>query len=381
MGSRVVLVAPDKFKGSLSASDVASALASGLGRSLPGDWSIREHPLADGGEGTVESIVEALDGEFVTTEVEGPLGDPTDARWGLVHYEGETTAVIEMAAASGYDLIDPDEANPMRATTYGTGELIDEARKRGVGRIIVGLGGSATVDGGLGMARALGYEFYDGNGDEIQYPEGLGKLVEVSDKNVPVSLSEVTVTVCSDVDNPLLGEEGAARVYGPQKGADPGMVETLEGNLERWANVLEEFAGVRVKDREGAGAAGGLGFGLAVLLDGSLVSGAKTVMDVTSFNSVLQDADVLITGEGKIDRQTKYGKTPSAAARRAREHGDPTTLAVCGHRAEGYEELHQAFDVILSVVDRPMSLEEALEESGELLRRAGDEIGRFLTLS
>lgn len=374
-----VLIAPDKFKGALSASSVASHLASGLSEVLPGGAGVHQHPLADGGEGTVESIVEALDGQYHTTTVTGPLGGDVEARWGTVPYEGEKTAVLEMAAASGFDLIDPSGANPMEATTEGTGELLLAAIEEDVDRIILGLGGSATVDGGLGMARALGYEFRDVDGEIIKTPESLGKLTRISVRNVPPAIKTIDVTVLSDVNNPLLGENGAARVYGPQKGADERMTEQLEANLAHWADVLEDHTGRNARTLEGTGAAGGLGFGLVVLLGGSIVSGAGTVMDVTGFNSAVQTADVVITGEGRVDRQTKHGKTPVAAARRAKELAPVPVVAVCGQRGEGYEELRDEFDVILSVVDRPMTLEDAIDESGVLLERTGRELGRILT--
>lgn len=378
MDGHSILLAPDKFKGALSASAVASSLKAGLESTLPVDCELREHPLADGGEGTVESIVRALDGTFRTTSVRGPLGEIVEAEWGTVEYEGNDTAVIEMAAASGYDLIDPEEANPLEATTYGTGQLIEEALQEDVDHVIVGLGGSATVDGGLGMARALGFEFRDSEGRSLEKPKALDRLASVDTDGVPDALRDVSVTVLSDVDNPLLGENGAANVYGPQKGADHAMVRTLEENLTHWADVLEEQLSVRARNEEGAGAAGGLGFGLATLLDGTLVSGAQTVMDVTNFNSAVESVDVLITGEGAIDRQTQYGKTPVAAARRAREHGSATVVAVCGQRSDGYDELYDDFDVILSVLDRPMSLEEAIGSSDDLLWRTGRDLGHLL---
>ncbi|MFB6346649.1 MAG: glycerate kinase [bacterium] len=380
MGARRVLVAPDKFKEALPASRVASALGDGLRAELGDEWSVREHPLADGGEGTVEAIVQARNGEFVRSDVRGPRGETVEAEWGLFREENTKTAVIEMAAASGFNLIDPETANPLKTTTYGTGELIKKAVDRDVDRILVGLGGSATVDGGLGAARALGYSFYDSNNSEVKSPESLGSAARVDDEAVAETLSQVTVTLCSDVDNPLLGESGAARVYGPQKGADEAMVERLEQNLTHWANLLENYTGRTGRETAGAGAAGGLGFGLALLLDGSLVPGAQKVMDVTDFNSSVRNADVVVTGEGKIDRQTGHGKTPAAAAKRARQCGNPVVFAVAGQRSVEHDQLLGVFDVILSIMDRPMSLREALDQTGPLLKRTGRDLANILSV-
>jgi glycerate kinase len=380
MESAVILLAPDAFKNSMSASRVCDTIEEGLKRARGDrDWTIRHHPLADGGEGTTEAFVEAHDGTYRSETVPGPLGSPVEARWGTFG-PGESRGVLEMAQASGHELLDPDEMDPLRATTDGTGKLIEAALDQGIETLYVGVGGSATVDGGLGMARALGYRFRDDRGEPICRPEGLADLTTLDDEGVDPRLEDLEVIVCCDVNNPLLGSEGAARVFAPQKGADTEDVERLEHSLARWADIVENATGRTRRDREGAGAAGGLAFGLATLLGAELRPGADCVMDETNFNSELASADVLITGEGSLDEQSLHGKTPVAAARRARDHDVRYVLGVAGQLADGRGEFHPLFDLLFSAVTRPMDPEQALEQSPRQVRDAACEVGCLLNL-
>lgn len=344
-----------------------------------GNFELEKHPLADGGEGTVEAIIEAHDGEYRTTTVHGPLGEETEAKWG-VYSSDEPTAVIEMAQASGYELIDSGENDPMGATTYGTGELIKEAIETGAERIYLGLGGSATVDGGLGMARALGFQFLDFDGDTVKTPGRMQEVQTLDDTGALRNLRETTFLACVDVDNPLLGEDGAAKVFAPQKGASPDEVQILEFSLENWAEVLENYAGKQLSQSSGTGAAGGLGFGLAALLQADLRSGAEAVMDETNFNSKLKSADILITGEGSMDRQTNMGKAPASAADRARKFELDYILGIGGQLSEGFENLYPLFDYIISCTRAPEDLNSVLRKVDKYLERGSRDLARLIKL-
>jgi glycerate kinase len=378
--SAVILVAPDAFKNSMSASRAAEVIEDGLEKARDDEnWSVRRHPLADGGEGTTEAFVEAHDGNYQFETVTGPLGSSVEARWGTFGPE-DRNGVIEMAQASGHELLDESEMDPLRATTYGTGELIESALDRGVETLYVGVGGSATVDGGLGMARALGFRFLDDRGNIVRRPGKLADLDRIDDGDVDLRLSDFEIVVCCDVDNPLLGSAGAARVFAPQKGAATEDVERLEHALSHWADVVERTTGRTRRNQDGAGAAGGLAFGLTALLGAELRSGAGCVMDETNFNSALSSADVLITGEGSLDAQSLRGKTPLAAARRAREQSVDFVLGLAGQLDGDRGEFHPAFDLLFSAITRPMDLREALERGPCQVREAAREVGYLLKL-
>lgn len=375
--SRFVVVAPDDFKGSASSRAVAAALERGLARTLPPGWSVRTCPLADGGDGTLEAILAARDGVRRTCRVTGPNGDSVTAAWGDL---GGGRAVVEMAQASGLTLLEPRQRDPMHATSRGTGELIREAVEHGARRVVVGLGGSATVDGGLGLARGLGFECLDARGRPVPAGgAGLEAVASIRNETVPEGLGDLEVLVACDVTNPLLGPDGGIRVYAPQKGADPATVERLESAVDRWANVLEEFAGRPMRDEPGAGAAGGLGFGLMGLLDAELAPGAEVVMDATDLNSHLVDADVLITGEGTLDRQTTFGKCPWAVARRARERDVPFVFAVTGELEDDLT-LYETFDLILTLPSGPLDREACMTRAETLLTERGADLGRIVGL-
>lgn len=323
-----VLVAPCTFKGSLSARLAAAALARGL---VSAGLEAEELPLSDGGEGLVDCFLAAGGARRIELEVTGPMGRPVRAAYALTEGQGGSpaTAIIEMSASSGLPLVPEKERNPLVATTRGFGELILDAARRGAGRLILGIGGSATVDGGSGMAAALGVKFLDSGGREL--PAGGGALLNLARIDVggmPAEVRRLEVRVACDVDSPLLGPTGAARMFGPQKGATPAMVEQLEAALARLASRVREDLGRDVAGLPGAGAAGGLGAGLVAFLNGKLVPGAEMVMDAIGFDARLARAQALLTGEGALDEQSLRGKAPVSAARRALRAGVPAAAVV-----------------------------------------------------
>ncbi|MBU0490986.1 MAG: glycerate kinase [Chloroflexi bacterium] len=379
-----IIIAPDSFKGSLSALQVAQAIEQGVRQVLPQAETVLV-PLADGGEGTVQSLIDATGGHFVDVLATGPLGEPVPAFFGLLG-DG-TTAVIEMAAASGLPLIPPHQRNPLLTTTRGTGELIRAALDHiqppagGAARIIIGLGGSATVDGGAGMAQALGAHLLDSEGHEIG-PGGqeLLRLAHIDVTDLDPRLAHTDVLAACDVDNPLTGPRGAACVYGPQKGATPEMVAILDEALAHFAAVIAADLGVDVCDVPGAGAAGGLGAGLLAFLQARLSPGAQIVMDAVGLRQHLAGADLLITGEGQLDDQSVFGKTPVSAARVAQEAGVPV-LAIVGGTGQDYAAVYaHGIDAVISIPVRPMSLGEAMRTAPALLTETAARAMRLLRL-
>ncbi len=381
-----VVVAPDSFKGSLPAKEVAESLAAGLRLVWP-EARIELLPLSDGGDGWVESMVAAAGGSFVELSVRGPLEDEVAARYGVIDAEGDVTAVIEMATASGLALIDEERRDPRRTTTYGTGELIRDALDRGARRLLVGIGGSATNDGGAGMAAALGARFMDESGDELP-PGGraLAHLDSLDLSGLERRLGEAEMIVASDVDNPLLGDDGASAVYGPQKGAGPKAVRELDEALSRFADVVENAVGNEIRDRPGAGAAGGLGFGLMAFCEAKLQSGADLALDTLGADRVLEGAALVLTAEGLLDSQTLSGKVPVGVARRAKEHGIP--VVAVGGAVEAMEDQtlrrfgDEGIVVICSSVEGVRSEVDLLDPDGtrRRLERAGERIARLVDL-
>jgi glycerate kinase len=329
-----VLVAPDKFRGTLTASEVARAIARGWRRARPRDH-VEEVPLADGGEGTLDALVDALGGERLTVSVTGPVGDPVAAEYGVAEAADGTgrSAIVEMARASGLQLVPAARRDPTVTTTRGTGQLILAACSRRPGTVIVCIGGSATNDGGAGMAQALGVRLLDAAGGELG-PGGaaLASLDRIDAGGLDDGVRGRRFVVATDVDNPLVGPEGASAVYGPQKGATPADVALLDAGLERYADVIRRDLGVDVRDRPGAGAAGGLGAGLMAFLGAEVRPGVEVVMEAVGFARRLARADLVITGEGKLDRQSLHGKTPAGVLAAARSSGTPV-LIVCGQAA------------------------------------------------
>lgn len=373
-----ILISPDSYKNALSALKVAEHIRNGLVKALP-HARTRILPMADGGEGTVEAVIDATGGRMIGLSVRDPLGRSVDSSFGITG-DGKT-AVIEMAAASGIQLIASGERNPWITTTFGTGELIRRALDEGCREFLLGIGGSATNDCGMGMAAALGARFMDRHGKPAG--PGGGSLTEVETidlSGLDPRIGESGIRVACDVDNPLTGPEGASYVYGPQKGADPGMVEKLDRNLRRFAGLIREQVGVDVADIPGAGAAGGLGAGLIAFLGAELVRGVEAISAITGLDKAAGWADLVITGEGGIDGQTRYGKTPYGVARAAKKYGKPV-IAIAGTIGEGTEELYNhGIDVIFSILDRPRSLEEAIKETPALLERSGERIGRMIRI-
>lgn len=381
-----MVVAPGAFKGSLPAKDVAAALAEGVERVWPAA-RLERLPLSDGGDGWVDSMVSAADGSFFEVRVRGPVGDEVEARYGLIDSEGVTIAVVEMAAASGLALVPREGRDPRVATTYGTGELIRHALDRGAQKLLVGVGGSATNDGGAGMACALGARFVDADGEELP-PGGaaLAHLDRVDLSGLDARLGDVEVVVASDVENPLLGVDGASAVYGPQKGATPEMVEDLDSALCHFADVVEDAVGRRLRDEPGTGAAGGLGFGLMALCGAQLRPGVELALDSLEADRVIQGASLVLTAEGMLDSQTLAGKLPVGVARRARRHGVPVVAvggAVAPMEPSLVERFHEEGIVVLcSSVEAPASEDELMDPDGtrRRLERAAERITRLVEL-
>lgn len=373
-----IVIAPDSFKGCLSAREVAQAMAAGVRQVLP-HAELDLAPMADGGEGTVQALVDATGGRMIQVPVTGPLGTPTPAFLGLLG-DGQT-AIIEMAAASGLPLVPPDQRNPLVTTTQGVGDLIRAALDAGARRLIVGLGGSATVDGGAGMAQALGVRLTDAAGREIGPGGGaLRQLAHVDVSGLDPRLAQTEVVAACDVTNPLTGPRGAARVYGPQKGATPEMVEILDNALAHYAAVLAHDLSVDVRDAPGAGAAGGLGAGLLAFLRARLRPGVEIVLEAARLRERVRDAALVITGEGRLDGQTVYGKTPIGVAQVAQAAGVPV-LALVGGTGDDYAAVyHHGIDAVLSIPVRPMSLDEAMAHAPALLTEAGMRAMRLLLL-
>ncbi|WMT20046.1 glycerate kinase [Parageobacillus toebii] len=353
-----VIIAPDSFKESLSALEVANAIEKGFRDIFP-EAEYVKIPMADGGEGTVQSLVDATGGRIVKTEVTGPLGDRVQAFFGMLG-DGKT-AVIEMAAASGLHLVPSEKRNPLVTTTRGTGELILAALDEGAEHIIIGIGGSATNDGGAGMIQALGGRLLDRHGKEIGPGGGsLSELADIDLSGLDQRLKCVKIEVACDVDNPLTGPKGASAVFGPQKGATPEMVATLDKNLHHYADVIERVLGKQVKDIPGAGAAGGLGAGLLAFLEAKLKRGVEIVLETVNFHERIQGASLVITGEGRIDRQTIFGKTPIGVAKAAKRYNIPV-IAIAGSVSDDSDVVRSyGIDALYSIVPGIIPIEKAL---------------------
>ncbi len=376
-----VLIAPDKFKGSLEAPEVAASVAAGLERVL-GDVTVDLVPVADGGEGTVAAAL-AAGYDAVTATVSGPVGDPVEATFAV---QGDL-AVIEMARASGLDVLPVRDGRPvhdaLRAGTYGTGELVSAALDAGCRTIVLGVGGSASTDGGAGLLSALGIRLLDAAGRPV--PSGGGGLATLESVDVTgldARLATTEVVLASDVANPLLGPTGAAAVFGPQKGAGPDDVRLLDASLARFVRLLADVLGDEVAgwaEAEGAGAAGGIGFAALAVLGARRRAGIDVVLELVALDDRLAGVDVVITGEGSLDSQSLGGKTPLGVARRAREHHVPTVLAVCGRTLLTDEEARGAgFDAVFSLAELEPDVETSMRNAAALLEQVGSRIGRHL---
>ncbi|MFW5433885.1 glycerate kinase [Paenibacillus apiarius] len=371
-----VVIAPDSFKESLSALEACHAIEKGWRKVFP-DAEMVNVPMADGGEGTVQSLVDATGGRLIHCEVTGPLGTPVKAFYGMLG-DGKT-AIIEMAAASGLALVPQDLRNPLVTTTRGTGELIVSALNEGVSTIILGLGGSATNDGGAGMAQALGVRLLDADGSEIGHGGGeLHRIARIEMTEADPRLKRVTFVAACDVDNPLTGERGASAVFGPQKGAGPDMVHQLDGNLVHYAAMIKECLGSDVERMPGAGAAGGLGAGVLAFLDAELKRGVDIVIEATGLASHVKDADLVITGEGRIDSQTIFGKTPMGVAKTAKRYGVPV-IGIAGSLADRHEVVHEhGIDMVFPIVPGVCTLEDALHRAAPNMERTARNIAMAL---
>lgn len=363
-----ILVVPDSYKGSLSAREVADCMEQGILEALP-EAQVYKIPIADGGEGTVEAIVTAAGGEYRELEVKGPLGEPVKAVYGIL--ADRQTAVIEMAAASGITLIPKEQLNPLLTTTYGTGELIREALNQGCTRMIIGIGGSATNDGGVGMAQALGVRFLDEAGREVPLGGGnLDLIHKIDDSGMDPRIGDCEFIIASDVTNPLCGPDGASAVFGPQKGATPEMVELLDRNLLHYSKLISEQLGIHVAELPGGGAAGGLGAGLMAFLHAKMARGIDIVLEAAKFDEFVQEADLVITGEGRTDAQTAFGKTPAGVAMLTKKYNKPV-VCVSGAVTTEVQPLYDlGLDVIVGATQAPMKLDEAIENAPALIRHA-----------
>ena len=373
-----VVIAPQAFKQSIGARDAALAIQRGVLRAIP-DAETTLIPVADGGDGTLAALIETTGGRFFDAPVTGPLGEYRTAQWGVMG-DGRT-AVIEMALASGLALVPDDRRNPRTTTTFGTGELMRAALDGGFNRIIVGLGGSATNDGGTGMAAALGARFLDASGAELP-PGGaaLSGLIRIDTTGLHSGLVDATMIGATDVTNPLCGDTGASAIFGPQKGATPEIVVELDQCLANLARVIASDLGVDVLHTAGSGAAGGLGAGLIAFTNAELRSGIDMVCDVLDFDSHAATADLVITGEGRADRSTAFDKAPVGIARRSRAFGVPTLL-LAGGLGSGYDVLYDhGIDAIISIAEEPTDLASSLAQGAELLERAAERALRLYNL-
>lgn len=369
-----IVLAPNALKGCLTATEAAEAMARGVARACPAA-EIACVPVADGGDGLADVLVNALSGETLTVTVTGPRGDPVSASF--CHVPARRLAAIEMATASGLALLARDRLNPLLTTTRGTGELIAAALDLGVSHLIVGIGGSATNDGGIGMATALGVRFLDGSGSPVEPVGGaLATIQRIDPGGLDPRLAGVRIEAICDVDNPLLGERGAAFVYGPQKGATPAQVRELDAGLAHLAAVIERDLGLDVRELPGAGAAGGLGAGLKAFLNAELRRGVDLVLDLVGLEEHLRGADLVLTAEGQIDSQTAFGKAPAGVAERARRFGVPC-LAIAGSVGGGLDALHAlGIDAVFSLCPGPVSLAQAMAAGGDFLAAATEQAVR-----
>ncbi|EJY0882808.1 glycerate kinase [Vibrio cholerae] len=374
-----VVIAPDSFKESLTAKQVCDAIQAGLAR-VWHDAKFVAIPVADGGEGTVQSLVDATQGRLVEVKVMGPQGKRVEAFYGMLG--DNQTAVIEMAAASGLHHVPVAQRDPKLTTSFGTGELIRHALDQGVTKLIIGLGGSATNDGGVGMLAALGARFTNADGDPIQLTGGgLRELTHIDLQDFDPRLQHCDILVACDVNNPLCGDKGASAVFGPQKGATPEDVQLLDGTLRQFCLLTEKVTGKMVLESAGAGAAGGMGAALLAFTQARLRPGIEIVLETVQLAHQVSDADLVITGEGRIDSQTVHGKTPMGVAKVAKRFDVPV-LALCGCTGDNYQAVYQCgIDAVFAAVPRAMLLEDALKESDFNLADLAENVARLWVLS
>lgn len=369
------LFASDSFKGTLSSEKIMELLDASAKQVFP-DCETMGVPIADGGEGTVDAVISVTNGKIRHVKVHGPLMEEVTASYGV--FRGDC-AIIEMAAASGLPMVPVEKRNPLHTTTYGTGELIKDALDAGYRKLSIAIGGSATNDGGMGAMRALGIRFLDRDGQEL---EGCGRdLIQVADidiSNLHPGVADAEITVMCDVNNPLTGPEGASYTFGKQKGGTPQILDELEHGMKQYRKVIEEKLGMDVDNIPGAGAAGGLGAALCVFLHANLKSGIETVLDLIGFDNLLKDVDLVVTGEGRIDWQSAFGKVPSGVGARCKAKGIPA-VAVVGGMGDGAEKIYEfGIDSIISTINGAMEIDEALGRAEELYTGAADRMFRVI---
>ena len=373
-----IVIAPDSYKESLSALEVATQIELGFKEIFP-DAQYVKVPMADGGEGTVQAMVEATGGRRIEVTVTDPLGQPTTGFYGLTG-DGRT-AMIEMAAASGLALVPPNLRNPEVTTSYGTGELIIAALNAGARHLILGIGGSATNDGGAGMLQALGVQLLDTKGEALARGAApLAQLTRVDTRGLDPRLAECSIEVACDVDNPLTGPRGASAIFGPQKGATPAMVETLDANLKHFAQIILRDVGVDVDQVAGAGAAGGMGAAMMAFLQAQLRPGCEIIAKAVGLEAAVRDASVVITGEGRIDQQTVFGKTPFGVATVAKKYGKPV-IGIAGGLGTNAHVVHShGIDAITSVLSRTCNMQEAIAEAKHNVRTTARNVAALLAI-
>ena len=373
-----IVLAIDSFKGNFTSAQAEDLAEKGIRRVYP-DAQIEKIPVADGGEGTTEAMVTAMKGKFLTAEVMDPLFRPVTARYGVV---GNGVAVMEMAAASGIELLKTEELNPLKTSTYGTGQMVLAALDQGCRQIILGIGGSATNDGGFGFLSAVGIRFYDQEGALLRPEEAVGgnleKISAVDASHVDPRLRDVDFSIACDVTNPLCGPAGASAVFGPQKGASPDVVERLDSALSHYDALLTQVTGRQIGQQPGMGAAGGLGYGISQFFRARMRRGVELVLDTLGLEERVRTCDIVVTGEGRIDSQTAYGKLPAGVAACAKRYGKPV-FALCGYEKRGSGNIYSCgIDEIVSAIYSPGSNEEAIAASREDLPRAAERLFRII---
>lgn len=363
-----IVTAIDSFKGSMTSIEAGNAARSGILKVFP-EAEVIVRPLADGGEGTVDALVSGMAGNIERIQVHGPLGKPVSAQYGII--ESTKTAVIEMASAAGITMVSDEERNPLYTTTFGVGEMIRDAIEKGCRHFIVGIGGSATNDGGVGMLQALGYDFLDANGKQIPYgAKGLEKLASIEDKNVLPELKECTFRVACDVTNPLCGKLGCSAIFGPQKGATPSMILEMDSWLEKYASIAKEKYPQADSEFPGTGAAGGLGFAFLTFTNAKLESGIRIVLEETKLEEYIQNADVVLTGEGRMDGQTAMGKCPVGVAKLAKKYNKPV-VAFSGSVSRDARACNgEGIDAIFPILREVCTLEEAMKKENAMANMA-----------
>ncbi|SHJ26533.1 glycerate kinase [Clostridium cavendishii DSM 21758] len=374
----VIVLAPDSFKESMTAKEACEAMEKGIKKANKNIKCIHV-PMADAGEGTMKSLVDATNGQIYKAKVIGPLGNEVEASYGILG--DEETGVLEMASASGIHLVPINERNPLKITTYGAGQLIKDCLDKGVKRLLIGIGGSATNDGGTGVIQALGGKLLDEDNKELGFGGGeLSKLVRIDAAKLDDRLKNIVIEVACDVTNPLCGENGASKVFGGQKGATPEMIEILDNNLKHYAKIIKEQLSKDIIDVKGAGAAGGLGAGLMAFLDVKLKRGVELVIQYAALEEKIKNADMVWTGEGSIDFQTQYGKTPLGVATVAKKYNKPV-VALAGRVGEGVDILYtKGIDSIFGIMKGATSIEQALADGKKNIENTAENIIRLINI-